>query len=764
MSQPAALPPEPPVPARFQTARSTLLVDRFMNHFIKVGGIGIITVVFGIFFFILWQVLPLFGGARVSEYKTVPLPPGDYRVLGLDEYAELPFLLDTQGRFTFLDLTGGDGSPRVVPPPFAQPKTFTAFRYNPERRELACGTADGQFALATVDYQTSFKTGRRTMQAEVSAGPLLPVGQPGHPIRAVAYGDAGDYKLAAAIQEVEGRTELRAATLVQERTLFGAGEITVKDTINLSSNVTGKLEFLLVNRQADGIVAATREGEVFYFYRQGDTLTLRQQFKPFADRPDPGIAKMEFLLGDVTLVFSGVNGENRLFSLYVTPGRNERLFGQTKEFPSLPGPANYYAAGQRNKAFLIGHQYTASLRYSTTEKVRWEHALDYPVTHAALNSKYDRIALLDTNHTLHLFELRDPHPEASFKAMFGKLWYEGADRPQYVWQSTGGSDTFEPKLSLIPLIIGTLKGTLYAMLFAVPIALLAALYTSQFAHPHFRVIFKPVMEIMASLPSVVLGFLAALWLAPLIENRVPSILLMVVVVPVVALVFGQGWASLPIQYRARIRPGFEFLVFLPLFLAAVWACWHLGPAFERVAFVVTDPATGRSIADFRLWWPQFTGADFQQRNSLVVGFVMGFTVIPIVFTIAEDALSNVPATLRSGSLALGASRWQTALRIIVPTASAGIFSALMVGLGRAVGETMIVVMATGNTPIMDLNIFSGMRTLSANIAVELPEAPHHGTLYRTLFLGALVLFLMTFVLNTVAEVLRQRLRERYKLV
>jgi phosphate transport system permease protein len=120
--------------------------------------------------------------------------------------------------------------------------------------------------------------------------------------------------------------------------------------------------------------------------------------------------------------------------------------------------------------------------------------------------------------------------------------------------------------------------------------------------------------------------------------------------------------------------------------------------------------------------------------------------------------------LRSGSLALGASRWQTARNIVLPTAAAGIFSALMIGLGRAVGETMIVVMATGNTPIMDLNIFSGMRTLSANIAVELPEAPHHGTLYRTLFLGAMVLFLMTFAVNTLAEILRQHLREKFKTV
>ena len=144
--------------------------------------------------------------------------------------------------------------------------------------------------------------------------------------------------------------------------------------------------------------------------------------------------------------------------------------------------------------------------------------------------------------------------------------------------------------------------------------------------------------------------------------------------------------------------------------------------------------------------------------------MMGFAVIPIIFTIAEDALSNVPSALRSASLALGASRWQTALRVVVPTASAGIFSAVMIGFGRAIGETMIMVMATGNTPVMNGNIFDGMRTLSANIATELPEAPKDGTLYRTLFLCAVLLFSLTFLINTLAEVLRQHLREKYKTV
>ena len=140
---------------------------------------------------------------------------------------------------------------------------------------------------------------------------------------------------------------------------------------------------------------------------------------------------------------------------------------------------------------------------------------------------------------------------------------------------------------------------------------------------------------------------------------------------------------------------------------------------------------------------------------------MGFAVIPIIFTISEDALSSVPRHLTAASLALGANKWQTAIRVVLPTASAGIFSAVMIGLGRAVGETMIVLMATGNTPILDWNIFNGFRTLSANIAVEGAEAPHGGTLDRILFLAALILFAVTFLLNTVAELIRQRLRKKY---
>ena len=140
---------------------------------------------------------------------------------------------------------------------------------------------------------------------------------------------------------------------------------------------------------------------------------------------------------------------------------------------------------------------------------------------------------------------------------------------------------------------------------------------------------------------------------------------------------------------------------------------------------------------------------------------MGFAVIPTIFSIAEDAVFSVPGHLTSGSLALGATHWQTLTRVVLLTASPGIFSAIMMGLGRAVGETMIVLMATGNTPIMDWNILEGLRTLSATIAIEMPETEVGSSHYRVLFLAAFVLFVFTFIFNTIAELVRQRLREKY---
>jgi phosphate transport system permease protein len=750
-------PPQRPV------ARSTLLIDRAMHHLIKVGGVGIIAAIFAIFVFIFLQVLPLFQGARVTLLRMVAAPPGNYVALGADEWMAKPFLLAADGTFTFLALDE-TGVVEIRRPALPDDPVITAVRYRALAGVAPIGTADGRFSVVTVKYEARLTSAGRAVEVALEPGPLTPIGPAGAPVRTIDYADAGAEKLAAALVEVDGRIEVHAVRMTQKRSLTGAGRTVVEGGADLTPHIQGRPVEARVNGRADSVLVRTEEGEVFYLHRIGGEFALRQRFRPLADDPVDVLVGLDFLLGDESVVCTGSGGRQEVYSLFGRGQEGIRQFSRTKTFPSLPAGDYAFSPSLRNKAFLVAGPGRASLRYGTSERVRWEEPLPFVTRLARLGSKYDHFLLFDAEARLHVYGLRDPHPEAGWRAFFGRVWYEGSARPKFEWQSTGSTDEFEPKLSMVPLIVGTLKGTFYALVFAVPLALLAAMYTAQFAHPRYRKFIKPVMEIMASLPSVILGFLAALWLAPLLETRVPSLLGAAALVLAAAAGMGALWEALPGRLRGIARPGHEFLLFIPVLLLAGQAGWSLGPALEQWLFVTRHPVTGEAVADFRLWWPQATGAAFEQRNSLVVGFMMGFAVIPIIFTIAEDAFSNVPPAFRSASLALGASRWQTAMRVVLPTASAGVFSAVMIGLGRAVGETMIVLMATGNTPIMDFNIFSGMRTLSANIAVELPEAPLHSTLYRSLFLGALLLFLMTFFVNTLAELLRHHLREKFKAV
>ncbi|MCW8911468.1 MAG: ABC transporter permease subunit, partial [Gammaproteobacteria bacterium] len=276
-------------------------------------------------------------------------------------------------------------------------------------------------------------------------------------------------------------------------------------------------------------------------------------------------------------------------------------------------------------------------------------------------------------------------------------------------------------------------------------------YTAYFMAPKMRGVVKPSIEIMEALPTVILGFLAGLWFAPVVEENLLAILSLSFVLPVGLLLFAGIWAALPSTVRRLVPYGWQAALLMPVVVVLVWLSFTLAPFFEALLFA----------GDIKHWMLENFGIGYDQRNSLVVGIAMGLAVIPTIFSITEDAIFSVPRHLTNGSLALGATPWQTLMRVVLLTASPGIFSAVMIGLGRAVGETMIVLMATGNTPIMDASIFQGMRTLSANIAVELPESEVASSHYRILFLAALVLFMVTFMFNTVAEVVRQRLRKRY---
>jgi len=265
---------------------------------------------------------------------------------------------------------------------------------------------------------------------------------------------------------------------------------------------------------------------------------------------------------------------------------------------------------------------------------------------------------------------------------------------------------------------------------------------------------KPLIELMEALPTVVLGFLAGLWLAPFVEKNLLGIFSILIVLPLSILGASFAWTQLPRKIRESVPDGWEAGILIPVIIVVSYLSFAVAVPIENIFFG----------GDMRFWITNDLGVSYDQRNAMVVGFAMGFAVIPTIFSIAEDAIFTVPKQLTYGSLALGATPWQSLQRVVLPTASPGIFSALMIGMGRAVGETMIVLMATGNTPIMDINIFEGMRTLAANIAVEIPESEVDSTHYRILFLAALVLFMFTFMFNTVAEIVRQRLRTKYSTI
>ena len=282
------------------------------------------------------------------------------------------------------------------------------------------------------------------------------------------------------------------------------------------------------------------------------------------------------------------------------------------------------------------------------------------------------------------------------------------------------------------LLAGTVKAAVCALLVGLPLGLGAAIFSAQFAAPGFRAWFKPALEILEAIPTVVLGLIAFATVSPWLKTNVATLLALLVIVPSALLAAGMGLGA-----GLRRREGWLPLWILPALLIVVAATIALGDASRTPWIVPASP------------W-----------NAVLVGLALGLAAVPLVFSIAEDALMLVPAAHARAALALGASRWQALASIVLPAARPGLFAALGLGASRCLGETMIVLMASGNTPLATVDPLAGLRTISAELAIGLPEAAPPGSAYRTLLLSALVLFALTFALNLVAERARTKLRRR----
>jgi ABC-type uncharacterized transport system permease subunit len=452
-----------------------------------------------------------------------------------------------------------------------------------------------------------------------------------------------------------------------------------------------------------------------------DGLTLRPDES--IEMPDVGQGQ-RFALSDSVVITAAPSRWVATARVTVTDGRPTAL-----------------AASPRGRTFGVGSaDGVIALAHATTGRRLADRTVtDRPVRGLAFATDGDGL-VVRTDAGLLRVDVSNPHPEISAHSLISRVRYEGYGEPRWIWQTTGG-ETFEPKYSLWPLLFGTFKATFYAMLVSVPLALSAAIYVSQLAPRWLQELVKPALELMAGVPTVVVGFVAALWLAPRLERYLLPSLIAALALPLIAVLGAIGWRALPRGLRRALPRGTDLAL---LALVSVMV-------FGGVAWIAEPIEALFFDGDLQRWLFTDLGVRYDQRNGLVVGLALGFAVIPVIFTLAEDACSSVPRPLTRAARALGATRWQTAVRLVLPIARPGLAAAVMLGLARAVGETMIVLMAAGNTPLLSASPLNGMRTMSAAIAFEIPEAVVASTHYRVLFLTGAVLLLFTLVVQTVSR-------------
>ena len=727
--------------------------DRLAELLIRIGGVLVIISVVWILVMISRVALPLFypASAKVAASLKLPAVISGSKILaiGTDENQQGTWLLDENGTFHFLKTSDGSLSASIkVPntPPGAARIVFAEYVGKSAYNLL---WDNGAISAVTVALESAKDAdGKTSLSHDVTARDELSFNGAGVVVQ--SFGRTIEGKGAVRIDRLVG-DRLRVTHQLVEKDLFG-NEKRSSDTVEISDPLPGHLSSVAVDSKGHYLYAGTDNGMILRWdIEEAGQVRLLDSVQASVDRQ--AITSLALVLGDVSLAVGDAKGRlTTWFPVKLAGSGEDRRLTRIHTLRSTSGQASAILPSPRDKTLITLDGKAVHADHMTSERNLLSIPLSAPLLNAALSPKGNSFCALDNTGMLKVWKLDIPHPEISFGTLFGKVWYEGYDRPEYAWQSSAANDDFEPKLSLVPLMFGTVKATLFAMLFAVPLAILAALYTSQFMSPRLKGRVKPMVEIMAAIPSVVIGFLAGLWLAPLIDKSILTVFLSIVLVPLLLLVTIFFWKRIKINSPLqRLTRGHEFIAMIPLVVLGCYLAFLLSGFAEQQLFA----------GDFKQWLFSALGVKYDQRNSIIIAIALGFAVIPIIFTIAEDAISNVPRNLTAASLALGASRWQTAWRVVLPSALPGVFSAVMIGFGRAIGETMIVLMATGNTPIMSWSLFNGLRSLSANIAVEIPEAPVFGSLYRVLFLSAVLLFIFTFIINTAAEALRQRFRKKY---
>ncbi|MBW3697902.1 ABC transporter permease subunit [Vibrio sp. T187] len=719
------------------------LKDRLVRFAVTCGAVSVLAALVLIFVYLAMVILPVFSDTGLETDQLVqPVTVEQPISLAVDEYGTNALLVDSSGKIDFWALDNSSKTPYFSTSVIDSPIAFA--KSPPSDNWFAFANAQGKVQL----FQPEF-TSQLSIQGQTSTPKLGYIQKSQSPIVFAQEGERIEqFTFAVSNNQLTVVGQLESGSIVVKwysSTLDG--ELQERAVQVLSREFAKQSQLLLI---PNGRTLYLRNGsELTVLTLQEQQFKVREVIDLSLGDPKHAVKHIDLLSGAYSILVSHIDG--RVSQWFDVLSDKQRRLTHIRDF-KLASEVQFLLPDTYRKGFYSFYENgTLQSHYTTSEKLSmFERAFTKSPQLAAMSANELHLATL-TDGVISVAKVDNEYPEISFSSLWQKVWYESYPEPQYVWQSTSANDDFEGKFSLVPITFGTLKAAFFAMLFAVPIAVLGAIYTAYFMSPRMRRVVKPSIELMEALPTVIIGFIAGLWFAPIVETHLTAVVSLMVLLPLSTLLVGFAWYCLPQDIAGRFPNGWHALILIPVLILTVLLVFAFGNQIESTLFG----------GDLKMLLSQY-GIDFDQRNALVVGFAMGFAVIPTIFTIAEDAIFSVPKHLSDGSLALGATPWQTLIYVVLLTASPGIFSAIMMGLGRAVGETMIVLMATGNTPIMDWNILEGMRTLSATIAVELPESEVGSSHFRLLFLAALLLFIFTFAVNSIAEWVRQRLRDKYR--
>ncbi|NWF73385.1 MAG: ABC transporter permease, partial [Nitrospirae bacterium] len=619
------------------------IVDRLAQAVITMGGIAVILSIIGIFVFLVREVTPLFfppqgiqSGKVAGASPVEALPQSS--LVGMDEYQELiyQFIGGSDRQIRFFNARSGTPIAHDLPSGLDKIHITSIARAVGTGDRFAFGTDDGRLIPVMLEFTAGFGETRQIV-------PTITLGSP------VQLTPVAERIIRLAYQPTERGT--LTAALTDRGSLWYSASPFDHAPVALTDHGSEPVTAFIFDSRGETLVVGTAGGNLYsYNVREGDQPSLMEALSVAPS--GASVTALSYLIGDRSLVIGNSAGGVSVWM----PVRQDQESAITRirpihHFDTHPASVTGISPSLRDKGFITGDaQGNLFVHYSTSAQTLLKLlGNNRAIRTLTFSPKADGAVALTDQGDLLTYGIHNPHPEVTVAALFTPVWYEGYERPEHVWQSSSGADDFEAKFGFLPLIYGTLKGTFYAMLVAVPLALLGAIYTSMFMHPYLRSKIKPTIEIMAALPTVILGFLAGLWLAPTLEQIFPAMVAMTVVVPASVAVTATLWQYLPATLIYRQRPGMESFILIPVIIGSVWLCLSLNQPIESLLFG----------ADYKTWLATHWGLRYDQRNALVVGFTMGFAIVPIIFTISEEALSYVPRHLIAGSLALGATRWQT---------------------------------------------------------------------------------------------------------